>query len=57
MSEMIFAEAGAPVSAFKLPAPTMAQVDEHPDRDFIWSVILATRRACGNRRAIRPYLD
>ena len=39
-----FAEASAPTEAFKLPPPSIDQVDGHPDAAFIWSVILATRR-------------
>ena len=39
-----FAETDAPTEAFRLPPPTVEQVDRHPDSAFIWSVILATRR-------------
>jgi len=39
-----FAEASALPEAYKLPPPSIAQVDAHPDAAFIWSVILATRR-------------
>lgn len=61
MADLYFAEAGAPPEALKVPPPTIQQVDSHPDRDFIWAVILETRRAClrreGRPLAIRPYLD
>lgn len=57
-----FAEASAPPEAFKLPAPSIDQVDAHPDAAFIWSVILATRRDMTLMRGtgrpdVRPYME
>lgn len=48
MPDLYFAEASAPPSALKLK-PTIQQVDDHPDRDFIWAVILETRAAMRDR--------
>lgn len=60
MPDLYFAEASAPPGALKIK-PTIQQVDAHPDRDFIWAVILETRRAClrreGQPLAARPYMD
>lgn len=39
----LFAACDAPPEAHKLPEPTMAAVDAHPDALFIWSVILSVR--------------
>ena len=44
MPDLYFAEASAPPGALRLK-PTVQQVDDHPDRDFIWAVILETRAA------------
>lgn len=59
MVDPMFCEASAPVEAMRVPQPTIADVDNHPDRAFIWAVILQTRRACksGEPRLVRPYLD
>lgn len=44
-----FYECDPPPGALRVPRPTIAQVDAHPDRDFIWAVIMATRLACLQR--------
>lgn len=46
MADPSFALLDPPVAVYKLPRPTVAEVDQHPDAAFIWSVILATREAC-----------
>jgi hypothetical protein len=46
MADHAFYEAGAPPEVMRQPPPTVADVDAHPDRLFIWAVILATRKAC-----------
>lgn len=48
MPDLYFAEASAPPGALRLK-PTIQQVDAHPDRDFIWAVILETREAMRER--------
>lgn len=57
----IFADAGAPPEAFRRVPPSLAEVDAHPDRDFIWAVILATRRdmrlTCGPGPRRFPFLE
>lgn len=53
-----FAEASAPPEAYRLPPPTVDQVDAHPEAAFIWSVILATRRDMRLRpRAEATYME
>jgi hypothetical protein len=38
-----FIERDPPVEAYRVPRPTIEQVDAHPDAAFIWAVIIATR--------------
>lgn len=45
MGDTSFVTSSPPPEVYKLPDPTIEQVDNHPDRDFIWSVIMATRYA------------
>lgn len=39
-----FTEVDPPVTAYRVPRPSLEQVDAHPDADFIWAVIIAVRQ-------------
>lgn len=59
MTKPEFAELDVPPEALRL-SPTVAEVDAHPDRLFIWAVIRETRRACRSpdrRTPPRPLME
>lgn len=49
-----FLEVDPPVEAYRVPTPTLEDVDNHPDRDFIWAVILAMRAEVVASRTVPP---
>ena len=63
MANIRFVECSAPAEAFRVPEPTIEQIDNHPDRAFLWAIILATRKACREhdaarvpRSSVRPFM-